>query len=270
MEASRVEGEIISELGAPSHIQKAHPPQQIISNLNERVTRSSMSAHLSCFTNMLFVALFEPRDVGHALSDLSWINAMHEDLENFERNQVWTLVEPPRDVNVIGTKWVLKNRQGEDGEIVRNKAHLIAQGFSQVEGLDFGKTFALVARLEAIRILLAFATSKGFKLYQMDVKSAFLNGVIHEEVYVRQPLGFENPKYPHRVYKLSKALYRIKQATRAWYARLKTFLLEYGYVMGSVDKTLFTLKHGTDFLLVHIYVDDIIFGGSSHTLVSRF
>jgi hypothetical protein len=137
-----------------------------------------MSAHLSCFTNTLFVALFEPRDVVHALSTLSWVNAMHEELENFERNQVWTLVEPPRDVNVIGTKWVFKNKQGEDGEVVRNKARLVAQGFSQVEGLDFGEIFASVARLESIRILLAFVAYKGFKLYQMDVKSAFLNSVI--------------------------------------------------------------------------------------------
>jgi hypothetical protein len=102
------------------------------------------------------------------------------------------------------------------------------------------------------------------------VKSSFLNGVIHEEVYVRQPPSFKNPKYPDRVYRLSKALYGLKQAQRAWYARLKMFLLEHGYVMGSVDKTLFTLNHGTDFLLVQIYVDDIIFSGSSHTLVSRF
>jgi hypothetical protein len=110
--ASRVEREIISEPGAPSHIQKVHPPRQIIGNLNERVTRSLRSAHLSCFLNTLFVALFEPRDVGHALSDSSWVNAMYEELENFERNQVWNLVDPPRDVNVIGTKWVIKNKQG--------------------------------------------------------------------------------------------------------------------------------------------------------------
>jgi hypothetical protein len=129
------------------------------------VTRSSRSAHLSCFTNTLFVALFEPRDVGHAVSDSSWVNAMYEELENFERNQVWPLVEPPRDVNVIRTKCVFKNKQGEDGEVVRNKACLVAQGFSQVEGLDFGKTFAPIAHLKAIRILLPFATSKGFKLY---------------------------------------------------------------------------------------------------------
>jgi hypothetical protein len=98
---------------------------------------------------------------------------MHKKLENFERNQVWTLVDPSHGVNVIGTKWVFKNKQGEDGEVVRNKARLVAQGYSQVEGQDFRETFAPVARLEANRILLAFATSKGFKLYQMDAKSAF-------------------------------------------------------------------------------------------------
>jgi hypothetical protein len=112
VETSRVEGEIICESGAPSHIQKAHQPQQIIGNLNKRMTQSSRSAHLSCFTNTLFVALFEPQDIGHALFYSSWVNAMHEKLENFERNQIWTLVEPPRDVNVIGTKWVFKNKQG--------------------------------------------------------------------------------------------------------------------------------------------------------------
>jgi hypothetical protein len=270
VEASRVEREIVSESGAPSHIQKVHPPQQIIGNRDERVTRSSRSTHLSCFSNTLFLALFEPRDVGHALSNSIWVNAMHEELENFEGNQVWTLVDPPRDVNVIGTKWVFKNKHRGDGEVVRNKAHLVAQGYSQVKGLDFGETFAPVARLETIRILLAFTASKGFKLYQMDVKSAFLNGVIQEEVCVRQPPGFESPKYPDRVYKLSKDLYGLKQASWAWYARLRTFLLEHGYVIESVDKTLFTLNHGTDCLLVQIYVDDIIFGGSSHTLVSKF
>jgi hypothetical protein len=137
-----------------------------------------MSAHLSCFTNTLFVSLFEPRDVGHALSDLSWINAMHEELKNVGRNQVWTLVELSRDVNVIGTKWGFKNKLGKDGEVVRNKACLVARGFSQVEGLNFEEAFAPIAHLKAIRVLLAFAASKGFKLYQMDVKSDFLNGVI--------------------------------------------------------------------------------------------
>jgi hypothetical protein len=130
---------------------------------------------------------------------------------------------------------------------VRNKARLVAEGYSQVEGLDFGETFAHVAHFEAISILLAFVASKGFKLYQMDVKSALLNGVIQEKVYVRQLSGFESSKYPDRVYKRSKTLYGLKQAPQTWYARLKTFLLEHGYAMGGVDETLFTLNHGTDF-----------------------
>ncbi|WVZ90040.1 hypothetical protein U9M48_036373 [Paspalum notatum var. saurae] len=154
--------------------------------------------------------------------------------------------------------------------VVRNKARLAAQGFCQKERIDYEETFAPVARLEAIRILLAFATSKGFKLQQIDVKSAFLNGFIEEEVYVRQPLGFQSARFPDRVYKLRKALYGLKQAPRAWYARLKSFLLKSGFVMGSVDKTLFLLSRGGDTLIVQIYVDDIIFGGSSHVLVSSF
>jgi hypothetical protein len=118
----------------------------------------------------------------------------------------------------------------------------VAQGFSQKEGVDFEETFAPVAHIEAIRMLLAYAASKGFELYQMDVNSAFLKGYIEEEVYVWQPPGFENSKYPNHVYKLHKALYGLKQAPRAWYERLKTFLLAKGFKMGSVDKTLFLLK----------------------------
>ncbi|WVZ90151.1 hypothetical protein U9M48_036478 [Paspalum notatum var. saurae] len=210
----------------------------------------------------------EPRDVSHALSDPNFMNAMHEELENFERNHV--LVEPPPNCLPIGTKWVFKNKQGEDGMVVRNKARLVAQGFCQKKGIDYEETFASVARLEAIRILLAFAASKGFKLQQMDVKSAFLNGFIEEEIYVRQPSGIESARFPDRVYKLRKAVYGLKQALRVWYARLKSFLLKSGFVMGSVDKTLFLLSRGGDTLIIQIYVDDIIFGGSSHALVSSF
>ena len=165
---------------------------------------------------------------------------------------------------------MFKNKQGEDGVVVRNKARLVAQGFCQKERIEYEETFAPVARLEAIRILLALAASKGFKLLQMVVKSAFLNGYIEEKVYVRQPPGFEHPKYPDRVYKLQKALYGLKQAPRAWYERLRKFLVDQGFQMGSVDKSLFLLRHGKDLLIAQIYVDDIIFGGSSHALVSKF
>ncbi|WVZ71024.1 LOW QUALITY PROTEIN: hypothetical protein U9M48_019651 [Paspalum notatum var. saurae] len=229
----------------------------MIGDIHQRVTHSTV-ASLAFFSHSAYVATFEPWDVSHALSDPNWVNAMHEELENFERNH--DLVEPPPNCHPIGTKWVFKNKHGENGMVVRNKK----------EGIDYEEAFAPVARLEAIRILLAFAASKGFKLQQMDVKSAFLNRIIEEEVYVRQPPSFESTKFPDRVYKLRKALYGLKQAPRAWYARLKSFLLKSRFVMGSVDKTLFLLSCGGDTLIVQIYVDDIIFGGSSHTLVSSF
>ncbi|WVZ81323.1 hypothetical protein U9M48_028713 [Paspalum notatum var. saurae] len=256
-------GEVTTEPQPSRMVQRDHPSRNIIGDLNKRVTRSR-STSIAHFAHSAFVASFEPHDVGHALSDANWVNAMHEELENFERNQVWVLVEPPPHCNLIGIKW------GEDGVVVRNKARLVAQGFCQKEGIDYEETFAPVARLEAIRILLAFAASNEFKLFQIDVKSVFLNGFIEEEVYVRQPPGFEHPKFPNRVFKFQKALYGLKQAPRAWYERLRKFLVDQGFQMGSVDKTLFLLKHGKDLLIVQIYVDDIIFGGSSYTLCSKF
>jgi hypothetical protein len=130
---------------------------------------------------------------------------MQEELNNFTRNEVWHLVPRPNQ-NIVGTKWVFRNKQDEHGVVTRNKARLVAKGYSQVEGLDFGEIYAPVARLESIRILLAYATHHGFKLYQMDVKSAFLNGPIKKEVYVEQPPGFEDSEYPNHVYKLSKSI----------------------------------------------------------------
>jgi hypothetical protein len=143
-------------------------------------------------------------------------------------------VGPPTNCKPIETKLVWKNKEGENGEVVRNKSRLVAKGYSQKEEIDYEETFAPVTRLEAIRILLAFSVAKGFRLYQMDVKSAFLNGFLEEEVYVRQPPGFVSVEFSHRVYKLRKALYGLKQAPRAWYGRLRGFLFSKGFEMGRV------------------------------------
>ena len=137
---------------------------------------------------------------------------MHEELHQFFRNDVWELVSIPKDVNVIGTKLIYKNKFDEHGTVIRNKSRLVAQGYTQVGGVDFDETFAPVARLESIRILLAIASHLNFKLYQMDVKSEFLNGMLQEEVYVEQPKGFVDPHRPDDVYKLKRALYGLKQA----------------------------------------------------------
>jgi hypothetical protein len=139
----------------------------------------------------------------------------------------------------------------------------VAKGYSQVEGLDFGATYAPVARLESIHILLAYATYHGFKLYQMDIKSAFLNGPIKEEVYVEQLPGFEDSEYPNHVYKLSKALYGLKQAPRAWYECLRDFFITNGFKVGKADPTLFTKTIAKDLFVCQIYVDDIIFGSTN-------
>jgi hypothetical protein len=154
--------------------------------------------------------------------------------------------------------------------VTKNKARLVAKCYSQVEGLDFDETYALVARLESIRILLAYATYHGFKLYQMDVKSAFLNGLIKEEVYVEQPTGFEDSEYPNHVYKLTKALYGLKQAPRAWYECLRDFLITNGFKVGKVDPTLFTKTVAKDLFVCQIYVDDIIFGSTNKSTCEEF
>ncbi|GJX39860.1 retrovirus-related pol polyprotein from transposon TNT 1-94 [Tanacetum coccineum] len=158
----------------------------------------------------------------------------------------------------------------ENGVVSRNKARLVAQGYNQQEGIDYDETYAPVARLESIRILLAYACALDFKLFQMDVKSAFLNGFINEEVYVAQPPGFIDFAKPNHVYRLKKALYGLKQAPKAWYDRLKAFLIKHDYTMGMVDNTLFTKKKDPNLIIVQIYVDDIIFGSTCQEMCDDF
>ena len=171
------------------------------------------------------------------------------------------MVEKPDEKHsVIGTKWVFRNKQDEDGQVVRNKARLVAQGCTQFEGMDYGETYAPVPRLESIRMLLAYANHNDITLYQMDIKSSFLNGEIEEEVFVKQPPGFFNPKKPDHVYKLPKALYGLKHAPRAWYKCFTKFLIEKGFEIGKIDSTLFTKRVNGELFVCQIYVDDIIFG----------
>ena len=165
---------------------------------------------------------------------------------------------------------MFRNKQDEDGQVVRNKARLVAQGYTQVEGMDYGETYAPVARLESIRILLAYANHHDITLYQMDIKSAFLNGEIEEEVYVKQPPGFINPKKLNHVYKLHKALYGLKQAPRAWYKCLTKFLIEKGFEIGKIDSTLFTKGVNGELFVCQIYVDDIIFGSTNPHFSEKF
>ncbi|GJY15779.1 putative ribonuclease H-like domain-containing protein, partial [Tanacetum coccineum] len=244
-------------------IHNAHPQSQILGDPNTPVqTRSSLKKITGAHALVSYIqaqqrsnhkdqqhCLFacflsqsEPKKVSEALEDESWIEAMQEEL----------------------------NKKDERGVVIRNKARLVAQGYRQEEGIDYDEVFAPVARLEAIRLFLAFASYMGFIVYQMDVKSAFLYGTIEEEVYVSQPPGFVDPDHPKKVYKVVKALYGLHQAPRAWYATLSTFLEKHGYRRGTIDKTLFIKKDKKDIILVQIYVDDIIFGSTKKSWSDEF
>ncbi|GJZ00550.1 retrovirus-related pol polyprotein from transposon TNT 1-94 [Tanacetum coccineum] len=223
---------------------KDHPLENIIGELARPVsTRLQLHEQaLFCYYDAFLTAV-EPKTYKDALTQSCWIKAMQEELNEFERLEVWELVPRPDKVMVITLKWIYKVKLDELGGILKNKARLIACGYRQEEGIDFEESFAPVARLEAIRIFLAFAAHMNMVVYQMDVKTAFLNGNMREEVYVSHPDGFVDPDNPNHVYKLKKALYGLKQAPRA---------------------------EGKELLLVQVYVDDIIFAASTPELCDLF
>ncbi|KAD4385770.1 hypothetical protein E3N88_25939 [Mikania micrantha] len=269
----------------PAHpvgrINRIHPQENIIgSPLDGVKTRNQLSsggladildfADVNFCAHSCFISQVEPRTVTEALKEESWVDAMLEELLQFKKLGVWQLVDRPKGVKVIGTRWVLRCKKDDHGIIVRNKARLVVQGFRQVEGLDYNEVFAPVARLEAIRIFLAYVSFKKFKVYQMDVKSAFLHGVINETVYVSQSPGSEDPLHRDQVYKLDKALYGLHQVPRAWYETLSTHFLNNGFRRGVIDCTLFIRGKDGDLLLVQVYVDDIIFDSTNDGTCKEF
>ncbi|GJZ21294.1 retrovirus-related pol polyprotein from transposon TNT 1-94 [Tanacetum coccineum] len=159
----------------------------------------------------LTVNTIEPKNIKEAMANHNWIESMQDELNQFERLQVWELVQRPEGRNVIALKWLWKNKCDAENIVVRNKTRLVAKGYKQEEGIDFEESFAPVARLEAVQMFIAYAAHKNITIFQMDVKTAFLNGPLKEEVYVSQPEGFIDPKFPDHVYRLKKALYGLKQ-----------------------------------------------------------
>ncbi|GJV63554.1 putative ribonuclease H-like domain-containing protein [Tanacetum coccineum] len=261
-------GDPTSAVQTRSKVNKSSEAHAFVSYVQKQRRNNHKDFHHCLFA--CFLSQHEPKKISEALEDESWVDAMQEELLQFEIQKVWILVDLPYGKKAIGTKWVYRNKKDERGVVVRNKARLVAQGHRQEEGIDYDEVFAPVARLEAIRIFLAFASYMGLIVYQMDVKSAFLYGKIDEEVYVSQPPGFQDPKYPQKVYKVVKALYGLHQAPRAWYATLSTFLLKNGYRRGTIDKTLFLKKDKHDIILVQVYVDDIIFGSTKKSWCDEF
>ncbi|GJY39629.1 putative ribonuclease H-like domain-containing protein [Tanacetum coccineum] len=253
-----------------TRIHKDHPLDQVIREVHSVTQTRRMSKNLEehglvarmqegikhkdyqNYRFACFLSQIEPKKVIQALADPSWIETIQEELLQFKLQKVY------------------RNKKDERGIVDRNKARLVAQGHTQEEGIDYDEVFAPVARIEAIRLFFAYASYMDFVVYEMVVKSEFLYDTIEEEIYVCQPLGFEDPEFLDKVYKIEKDLYGLHQAPRAWYETLSTYLLENGFIRGIIDKTLFIKKDKGDILLVQVYVDDIIFGSTKKSLCVEF
>ncbi|GJT47722.1 putative ribonuclease H-like domain-containing protein [Tanacetum coccineum] len=258
----------------PAHLRKwskDHTLDNIVGNPSHPVSigkQLASDALWCCYHTEL--SKVEPKNFKMAVIEDCWFQAMQDEIHEFDRLEVWELVPRPVYVMVIALKWIYKVKLDEYGDVLKNKARLVAKAQSRGRVIRFEESFAPVARIEAIRIFIANAASKNMVIYQMDVKTAFLNGDLQEEVFVSQPEGFEDPEHPTHVYRLKKALYGLKQAPRAWYDTLSKFLIATKFFKGVVDPTLFTRKIGKHILLVQIYVDDIIFASTDPTACTIF
>ncbi|GJT02548.1 retrovirus-related pol polyprotein from transposon TNT 1-94 [Tanacetum coccineum] len=249
---------------------KDHPLEQVTENPSQSIrTRRQLETDGEMCMFAPTVSQTEPKNIKEAMADSAWIESMQEELHQFDRLDVWELVDRPLCKNVINLKWLWKSKHDEENTVIHNKSRLVAKGYAQKEGIDFEESFASVARLEAVSLFIAYAAHKSFIVYQMDVKTTFLYDPLKEEVYVNQPDGFVDPYHPDQAYRLKKALYGLKQAPRAWYDEHSNFLVSKGFSKSSIDPTMFITKHGEDILLVQIYVDDIIFAKHAQKILKK-
>ena len=212
----------------------------------------------------------EPTSFDEARGEEEWRKAMLDELSSIEQNDTWSLVDLPPDHRAIGLKWVFKLKRDEQGAVVKHKARLVAKGYVQKSGIDFDEVFALVARMESVRMLLAVAAQENWLVHHMDVKSAFLNGDLAEEVYVQQPPGFTAAGHEQKVLRLKKALYGLRQAPRAWNQKLDASLHELGFVRCTSEHSMYTRGKGPSRVIVGVYVDDLIITGAKEGGVEAF
>ncbi|KAM0047020.1 putative RNA-directed DNA polymerase [Helianthus debilis subsp. tardiflorus] len=218
----------------------------------------------------LLLADDEPAYFNDAKNKPEWMKAMRAEIESINKNNTWSLTELPRGAKAISLKWVFKVKRNANGSLNKHKARLVAKGYVQQPGVDFDEVFAPVARLETVRLLLSLAANEGWKLHHLDIKSAFLHGELKEEVYVVQPEGFVKEGEEHKLYKLSKALYGLRQAPRAWNTKLNNILLDMKFRRCSQEQAVYQRTIGTDVLLIGVYVDDLIATGSNLKLIMEF
>lgn len=217
---------------------------------------------------LLLAAEGEPTSYSQAKGNVYWEKAMQVELESIEKNKTWTLTTLPGNVKPIGLKWIYKVKRDASGKIIKYKARLVAKGYVQQFGIDFDEVFAPVARMETVRLILAHAASEGWQVHHLDVKTAFLNGDLKEEVYVSQPEGFVKKGQDNKVYRLTKALYGLRQAPRAWNLKLDGTLKSLGFKRCSKEHAIYTKREAKDLIITDVYVDDLIVTSSSIKKIS--
>ncbi|KAM1427662.1 hypothetical protein ACFXTO_020187 [Malus domestica] len=213
----------------------------------------------------------DPRDYTEAMSDIDskrWQEAMKSEMDSMFQNQVWTLVDPPEGIVPVGNKWVFKRKIGVDGNVETYKARLVAKGYRQREGIDYEETFSPVAMIKSIRILLAIAAYHDYEIWQMDVKTAFLNGYLEEELYMTQPEGFVSKSEKTKVCKLQRSIYGLKQASRSWNIRFDTEIKTFGFTQNEDDNCVYQKVVGNAVVFLVLYVDDILLFGNDTAILS--
>jgi hypothetical protein len=256
---------IAGSRGAPnSHTEAspaalARPKTHLQDGIRKAKVYTDGTIRYGCFAS----AATEPRNTIEALADSNCKKAMDDEYNSLMKNKTWHPVPPQHGRNIIDSKWVYKIKGRADGSLDRYKARLVAKGFNQCYGIDYGDTFSHVAKSTTIRIVLSLAVSKGWHLRQLDVKNVFLHGDLEEDVYMRQPPGYEDKNMPNYVCKLDKALYGLKQAPRAWYSKLSEKLYEFGFKSSKADSSLFYFHQDNVSMFMLVYVDDIIIASSA-------
>ena len=249
----------------------------VTSNLSEQPKRFRSlddvyadSTEVELEEELFLMGIDEPVCFEQAITVDVWKEAMEREINSTEKNETWELTTLPKGHKAIDLKWIFKVKKDQNGEVTKHKARLVAKGYVQRQGVDYDEVFAPVTRLETVRLLLALAAKNNWEVHHLDVKSAFLNGILLEEVYVRQPKGFVKKGQEDKVYKLLKALYGLRQAPRAWYSRFNQYLLKLGFVKCPFEHAVYTKKFGADSLIVGVYVDDLIITGTSASHIIKF
>ena len=216
------------------------------------------------------LASTKPKGFKSAAKNPAWLAIMDEEIQALQTNRTWILVPRLANTNIVGSKWVFRTKYLPDGSIEHLKAPLVAKGYTQVPGLDYTDTFSPVIKATTIRVVLSLAVTNKWPLRQLDVKNAFLNGHLTESVYMEQPPGYIDPRYPNHVCQLKKALYGLKQAPRAWFQRFSSFLIQLGFSCSRADTSLFGFHKHSDIIYLLLYVDDIIITGNNSSLLDSF